>query len=176
MTKFMFEDNKKNLDSKSILDLNYIKTTIKDTDVSIKSNKTLSITYDNDAANHPKIYYPNNKSKYNSSKIYIYGVLHNNIKDIIASKKKDIIGELVIENNLGSEKIYVCFLLKYSGDTKVSNDIDNIINNHYATKNHRDSYTLNLIRRNFIYPEVTEISNIKIKTPTAKNLRLSRNN
>ena len=39
-----------------------------------------------------------------------------------------------------------------------------------------DSYTLNLIRRNFIYPEVTEISNIKIKTPTAKNLRLSRNN
>jgi len=37
-----------------------------------------------------------------------------------------------------------------------------------------DSYTLNLIRRNFIYPEVTEISNIKIKTPV-KNLRLSRN-
>jgi len=37
-----------------------------------------------------------------------------------------------------------------------------------------DSYTLNLIRRNFIYPEVTEISNVKIKTH-AKNLRLSRN-
>ena len=39
---------------------------------------------------------------------------------------------------------------------------------------HVDSYKLNLIKHNFIYPEITEISNIKIKT-AHKNLRLSRN-
>jgi hypothetical protein len=37
-----------------------------------------------------------------------------------------------------------------------------------------DSYHLNELRFNFIFPEITEMSNIKIKT-TPKNLRLSRN-
>jgi len=37
-----------------------------------------------------------------------------------------------------------------------------------------DSYNLNLIKYNYVYPEITEISNIKIK-PIVKNLRLSRN-
>ena len=36
-----------------------------------------------------------------------------------------------------------------------------------------DAYNLNLLKYNFIYPEISEISNIKIKT-MPKNLRLSR--
>jgi hypothetical protein len=38
-----------------------------------------------------------------------------------------------------------------------------------------EAYHLNLVRYNFIYPEITEIANVKIKS-TPKNLRLSRNN
>jgi hypothetical protein len=36
-----------------------------------------------------------------------------------------------------------------------------------------DSYGINLINFNYIYPEITEVTNIKSK-PEKKNLRLSR--
>ena len=39
-----------------------------------------------------------------------------------------------------------------------------------------DCYKMNLINYNYIYPEVTEVMNVKLKAMPQKNLRLSRNN
>jgi hypothetical protein len=37
-----------------------------------------------------------------------------------------------------------------------------------------ESYHMNLIKYNYIHPEITEIKNLKVKTEK-KNLRISRN-
>ena len=49
--------------------------------------------------------------------------------------------------------------------------IDEFRNNNLVV----DAYHLNLVNFNFIYPEVTEVSNVKFKNVKNKNLRLSRN-
>ena len=38
-----------------------------------------------------------------------------------------------------------------------------------------DSYHINLVKYNYVYPEITEITNVKVKTEK-KNLRLARTN
>jgi hypothetical protein len=37
-----------------------------------------------------------------------------------------------------------------------------------------DSYSMNLIKYNYIYPEITELTNVKSNKQEKKNLRLAR--
>jgi len=150
---FLFQYNKKHLDSKTTLKLNYDQTTIKDTDVKLNLN-SLSVNYN--IVTQPTIVYPNVSTTYNATQIRIYGVLHKNIKDLTCDSKgksliskNQIVGELVVEHTSktgGYGKVYTCFLLKKGTSSTTSNDIDNVINNYYVSDpdKHKDSVTLNL--------------------------------
>ena len=67
MGKFKFED-KKDLDKKSQLILDYNETNIKDNDISIVSN-ALSINYN--STKQLKMSYPKSNNNYNATKIFI---------------------------------------------------------------------------------------------------------
>tara|TARA_B100000035_G_scaffold301589_1_gene298342 strand:+ start:3136 stop:4605 length:1470 start_codon:yes stop_codon:yes gene_type:complete len=72
-----------------------------------------------------------------SKKLYIYGLLHNNISDVI---DKDTVGEIVIEHtDLAPKKqrIFTCFLLKNRGDY-VENSLDKLINMVKNKNNQKD--------------------------------------
>jgi hypothetical protein len=149
MTTFIFKD--KSLDKKSKLQLGYRNTNIKDTDISIDVNaNALSINYN--TTKQLNMYYPKKSDLYNATKIKVYRILHNNIKDVtcdskgtsIAAKNK-IIGELVIENtsSSSSNKIYVCFLLK-TGSINKTKELDNIIQKPYLTEQTVTSFKFDL--------------------------------
>lgn len=149
MGNFKFED-KKDLDKKSELILDYNKTNIKDNDISIVSN-ALSINYN--TTTQLKMSYPTSNNNYNARKIFISKVLHKNVKDVTISKdnksiieKNKLVGELVIENTpiSGSGKIYVCFFLKRGNSTTINEELDNVINYFYTTGKNRPSLKLNL--------------------------------
>jgi hypothetical protein len=75
-----------------------------------------------------------------AKKLYIYGLLHNNIKNV-TNNDFNIIGELIIEHNMQSYNktndsvkninsiLYSCYLLKkYNpGQLEIPNDIDNLL-------------------------------------------------
>jgi hypothetical protein len=149
---FTFQRNKKHLDSKSKLQLGYNNTNIKDTDIKMDSYaNALSINYN--TTSQLKLSYPKPSNVYNATKIRVYRVLHNNIKDVTCDKngnsiasRNNIIGELVVENTSasGNNKIYVCFLLK-KGSTNKNEDIDNVINNLYLDSSyHKPSIKFNM--------------------------------
>ena len=65
--------------------------------------------------NTPNALYPDSLGTYNANKIYLSGVIHNNIKQIPTT---NAVGELIIEHNAltGTGKLYVCILLNYSSN------------------------------------------------------------
>jgi len=72
---------------------------------------------------------------YTSNKLYMFGLLHNNISGI-TDTNTDVIGELIIENIdiKTSTKLYTCFLIKQDlSPISKSNDIDNIVAMHRST-------------------------------------------
>ena len=103
-------------------------------------------------------------SSYTATNLYLFGLLHNNIKDLSVSDDQ-IIGELVIEhetNSYFSSKAYTCFLLKRSTN-EGTNMIDSIIemaNGAYPEKNGLD------IDLNKIIPEQTECFFYTTEKPT----------
>jgi hypothetical protein len=97
------------------------------------SNKNIAINYYN-TPNKPNLNYPDDSMKYNAKSIRLFGLLHNNIKNVTCEENgslkqnSKIVGELVIENTsiTGYNRIYTCFLLKQSNGNK-SNSLDNLI-------------------------------------------------
>jgi len=66
---------------------------------------------------------------YTATKMYLFGLLHNNISGVSVNDSK-MVGEIVIEhasNTPGSGKVYVCFPLKEGGNSDKSNFIDSIV-------------------------------------------------
>lgn len=107
--------NKSKIDNNSKLVYNYYNTTIGSSDVEINKSGnlnyyTVNISY---PLNTPNALYPESLGTYNANKIYLSGVLHNNIKQIPTT---NAVGELIIEHNAltGTGKLYVCILLNYS--------------------------------------------------------------
>jgi hypothetical protein len=67
-------------------------------------------------------------SSYTATNLYLFGLLHNNIKDISVSDDQ-VVGELVIEhatNQPPYNKTYTCFLLKRSSSA-AKNSIDKLV-------------------------------------------------
>ena len=109
--------NKSKIDNNSKLVYNYYNTTIGSSDVEINKSGdlkyyTVNISY---PLNTPNALYPDSMGTYNANKIYISGVIHNNIKQIPTT---NAVGELIIEHNAltGTGKLYVCILLNYSSN------------------------------------------------------------
>jgi len=75
----------------------------------------------------------NNTSLYIPEKIYIHGLLHNNITGLTSGtgKDEDIVGELVIEHKKSNndDKIFLCILLKQTKTTigGTPTNVENII-------------------------------------------------
>jgi len=111
-----------------------------------------------------------NSNSYKVNKIYIYGLLHNNIINITNTSNTDIIGELVIEyidNN--NYKLYTCFLLKKNIDpnaaaikTENPNKIDDIIsyiNNCVVSNNNNCASKLTSANVNYILSSAISVNN-----------------
>jgi hypothetical protein len=114
--KFDLADKSK-IDNNSKLVYNYYNTTIGSSDVEINKSGdlkyyTVNISY---PLNTPNALYPDSLGTYNANKIYLSGVIHNNIKQIPTT---NAVGELIIEHNAltGTGKLYVCILLNYSSN------------------------------------------------------------
>lgn len=89
-----------------------------------------SVPFYNSRKGEPNISYIDNTgisdTRYDSIKIYVYKLIHNNIQSLTIDQVS-IIGELVIEhNNVNdpSDKQYLCFLLKHVTSNNDINDID----------------------------------------------------
>jgi len=98
------------------------------------TNVPLNTEFVNARRGEPNISYTDENSisdnRYDSSKIYVYQLIHNNINSITTIDDTSIIGELVIEHTRNSDptdKHYICFLLKHvlSG---TDNEIDILLN------------------------------------------------
>jgi hypothetical protein len=111
-----------------------------------------------------------NSNSYKVNKMYIYGLLHNNIINITNASNSDIIGELVIEyidNN--NYKLYTCFLLKKNIDpnaaaikTENPNKIDDIIsyiNNCVVSNNNSCVPKLTSANVNYILSSAISVNN-----------------
>ena len=65
---------------------------------------------------------------YTPTKMYLFGLLHNNINGITDDPESDIVGETVIEFTTSSSynKLYLCILLKGSGDSSITSSTSSI--------------------------------------------------
>lgn len=96
-------------------------------------NVPLNTEFVNARRGEPNISYTDENSisdnRYDSSKIYVYKLIHNNINSITIDDTS-IIGELVIEHTNNSDpndKHYICFLLKHVS-SGTDNEIDILLN------------------------------------------------
>jgi hypothetical protein len=166
MSKFNLLDTNK-IDDTSKLQYNYYDTTIGSSDVEINKNGgnenyAVNISY---PVNTPNILYPDNLGTYNASKIYLSGVLHDNIQQLPIT---NTVGELIIEHSAltGSGKLYVCMLLNSINDDKYldknydKSSIDNLIE-IITSDNKRDQIILNtsiLVQQNaIVYKDADKI-------------------
>ena len=148
---FIFDkDDKSHLDKESEITYNYYDAEINDSDISIEtsnttvsgyfngdskkpfSNKAIVINYFNQT-NKPNLSYPDYSMKYSAKTIRLFGLLHNNIKDITCDVngvplQNNIVGELVIEQAslTGYDKIFTCFFLN-NLNIDTPNVLDNLI-------------------------------------------------
>ena len=100
--------------------------------VPIDKTKPLDMTFFN-GTTEPNIVYTQDGSSLACfhKKIYVYKLLHNNIKNI-TTDDNSIVGELVIEHTPSgdsSDKHYMCILLKHAyRATQTNNDVDILLN------------------------------------------------
>ena len=132
------------------IDFDYPKTDINqrhiEKNISGLANSRTNTTFkptevEGDLIKTPKLFYeitlPFKKPNFDYSKLapmnfvarrmYMTGLLHNNITNI-TDNNKSIVGELIVEHkpqNAVNQKMFSCFLLEYSNDT--SNDADKLI-------------------------------------------------
>jgi len=82
--------------------------------ISDNGSKSFNVTFEN--GSDTNIYYSSlTPDKYTAKRVYLYGILHNNITGMTDSNQ--CIGELVIEhtnNSSFNNKVYTCYLLKAS--------------------------------------------------------------
>jgi hypothetical protein len=162
----------KNIDSNNII----VNLPNKD----IYKNDITKINIDNNIKNYYEITYnadnPNfqssllNSNSYKSTKMYVFGLLHNNIINITNTSNTDIIGELVIEHKDNNNyNLYTCFLLKKNIDPNASanktenpdkiDDIISYINNCVVSKNDNCVTKLTNVNLNTILSPSTSINN-----------------
>jgi len=143
---FMFDTKDKDKsDKNSELTYNYYDVDINDSDITIEdsaympakdnfSTKNIVVNYYNQE-NKPNLTYPDYSMKYTGRTIRLYGLLHNNIKDITCDTNgqpldNGIVGELVVEQTTFTvDKIFTCFLIKNTNTIKdvKPNTLDNLI-------------------------------------------------
>lgn len=132
MSTFNLTENIK-YDNKIVYDYDKIqifKSAINGPDI----NVPLNTEFVNARRGEPNISYTDENSisdnRYDSSKIYVYQLIHNNINSITTIDDTSIIGELVIEHTNNSDpndKHYICFLLKHVS-SGTDNEIDILLN------------------------------------------------
>jgi hypothetical protein len=131
---------------------NYFSTQINRSDISTHPNAAGDDTYleapfPNTTASYNLVYTGGNGQKnYGTTKLYIYGLLHNNIKEV-TTNNSNIIGELVLEHVMSTATAYTCFFITQAADSsKPSNDIDNI----YFLLSDANSVSANVVLNNLI--------------------------
>ena len=132
MTNF---DLTRNIAYENKIVYDYGKTQIYKSDITSPANNTpFSVPFYNNRNGEPNISYIDNigisDKRYDSIKIYVYKLIHNNIQSLTIDQNS-IIGELVVEHtntNDPSDKLYICFLLKHVPDNTDENDIDILLN------------------------------------------------
>jgi hypothetical protein len=142
-------------------------TVINPNDIEVESNrisiksKFYKVAFNNKESNFT--YKPLNPSSYIATNIYLYGLIHNNIKNITTGDH-NVVGELVIEHISHTNpniKLYTCFLLNLSENKTKSTLIDKFITNvvNFKTKNNIDLNLNNEIptqHKCFRYTEMEE--------------------
>ena len=135
MTNF---DLTRNIAYENKIVYDYGKTQIYKSDITSPANNTpFSVPFYNNRNGEPNISYIDNigisDKRYDSIKIYVYKLIHNNIQSLTIDQNS-IIGELVVEHtntNDPSDKLYICFLLKHVPDNTDENDIDRLLRNRF---------------------------------------------
>lgn len=155
MSYFQLNDPNNPIDKTSKLVYNYFSTAINKSEIQENTNydgnaQYLSIPFINGTSTN-NLYYTNTKNQqFSTTKIYLYGLLHNNISGITtqSSNTTGIIGEIVIEHKGLNGTAYVCFFVKApdNEENPPTNDIDNI----YYLLNNAGSVSESIILNNII--------------------------
>jgi len=132
MSYFSLNDPNNPVDTTNKIVYNYFATQINRSDIQTNPNDVgddtfLKTLFPNATPNYNLVYTGGEGQKnFGTTNLYIYGLLHKNIKGVTVNNK-DIIGELVLEHVTTTSTAYVCYLIKKSDDsTRPTNDVDNI--------------------------------------------------
>jgi hypothetical protein len=152
MSYFSLKDPNNPVDTVDKIVYNYFSTQINRSDIQTNPNDAgndtfLKAPFPNNTASYNLVYTGGDGQKnFGTTNIYIYGLLHKNIKDVTANNA-DIIGELVLEHVTATATAYVCYLIKKSADsTRPTNDVDNI----YFLLSDPNSVSANIVLNNLI--------------------------